>query len=93
MNESPPGPYIHTTKCRLTGRKHERYFDTLHDFVTWHYNSHGWSVPEGYDATGEVMVNYTEAARAVKAAADTVTASVKRLNRHIIFEDDVIVID
>ena len=33
------GHYVHYATCHPSGREHTRFFDTLADFVKWHYRS------------------------------------------------------
>jgi hypothetical protein len=80
-----------------TGRTHEHYFDTLREFVIWHYTQHDWVVPDGYPAEDEVTVRYSEATAAIDAATAAANRAGRRcsprLNRHVVYADDVIVIE
>lgn len=35
------GHYVHYASCHPSGREHMRFFETLGDFVKWHYRSQG----------------------------------------------------
>jgi hypothetical protein len=35
------GQYVHYATCHPSGREHARFFETLADFVKWHYRSQG----------------------------------------------------
>ena len=35
------GQYSYHEPCHITGRQHTRFFETLADFVKWHYRSQG----------------------------------------------------
>lgn len=76
------GSYISRTICPTTGRTHERYFDSLRAFATWHYAQHGVTVPQQYPVEREVNVRYKEACAAVEEAA---------VDRYMLCEDDVVV--
>ena len=38
------GTYVHRSYDAATGREHERYFDSLREFVVWHYSVAGVEV-------------------------------------------------
>jgi hypothetical protein len=51
------GQYSHLTLCPYTGRQHTRYFDTLGDFVKWHYISRGHTIlDENFRFESEIKV-------------------------------------
>ena len=43
--EAADGTYVVVNKNPFTGAVHERYFETLHEFVLWHYEQEGVELP------------------------------------------------
>jgi hypothetical protein len=52
--------YRHITHDEVTGRSHTRFFDSLHEFVDWHFQSHGWDPYENYSVEDNVKVSLSQ---------------------------------
>jgi hypothetical protein len=51
------GQYVSSKICPKTGRQHIRFFDTVSDFVKWHYRDQGYIIlKEDYRFDSEVKI-------------------------------------
>ena len=57
--------FCHTTYDDVTGRTHTRFFDTLREFVDWHFQSEGWDAYEDYSLEENVKVPLNEVLKGV----------------------------
>lgn len=61
--------FCHTTYDDATGRTHTRFFDTLKQFVDWHFQSEGWDAYEDYPLEENVKVTLNQVHMTAAAAA------------------------